>query len=161
MRQFKFTNLLGLLLALLLGMPAFAGDMAADTNYKGWGLNSEYNQHYKLSEYDRFKGEIREIVEIVPMEGMHPGVGIRVLDRDGYMVLVHLGPRGFLNPDNLGLREGDQVKVKGVWAMIGGNEVFMASKVKRGEYDEVKVRRTSNGKPFWVMTEAQREKHSN
>ncbi|MFC1896654.1 hypothetical protein ACFL0Q_08380, partial [Thermodesulfobacteriota bacterium] len=44
------------------------------------------------------------------------------------------------------------VKVKGVWADIDGREVFMASKVKRGEYFEIKVRRTRDGTPYWTLT---------
>jgi hypothetical protein len=44
------------------------------------------------------------------------------------------------------------VKVKGAWAQIGGKEVFMASKVKKSENVELKVRRTKDGMPYWVMT---------
>ena len=44
------------------------------------------------------------------------------------------------------------MKVKGVWAEIDGKEVFMASKVKRGDYYEYKVRLTKDGTPFWTMS---------
>lgn len=42
--------------------------------------------------------------------------------------------------------------VKGCWAEINGKDVFMASKVKKGESFEFKVRMTKDGTPFWTMT---------
>ena len=109
---------------------------------------------------DQFKGTVEEIVEIVPLPGMAPGVGLKVKDQDGDMVNVQLGPKSFVKPDSIGLKKGDKVKVKGVWADIGDKEVFMASKVKKSEEVELKVRRTRDGTPYWTMTpeELAREK---
>ena len=44
------------------------------------------------------------------------------------------------------------MKVKGVWAEVQGKDVFMASKVKKGDYFELKVRLTKDGTPFWTMS---------
>jgi hypothetical protein len=118
----------------------------------GWGKDSEYNKFYRSSEFDEFKGTVDEIVEIKPLPGMAPGIGLKVKDQDGDMVAVQLGPKVFVKVDTIGLKKGDRVKVKGAWAQIGGKEVFIASKVKKGENVELKVRRTKDGMPYWTMS---------
>jgi hypothetical protein len=118
----------------------------------GWGKGSEYNKSYQASEFDEFKGTVEEITEIKPLPGMAPGIGLKVKDQDGDMVAVHLGPKAFVKVDSIGLKKGDRVKVKGAWAQIGGTEVFIASKVKKGENIELKMRRTKDGMPFWTMS---------
>jgi hypothetical protein len=45
------------------------------------------------------------------------------------------------------------VKIKGAWAEIEGRDLFIAAKVKRGEFDEYKIRRTRDGFPFWCMSD--------
>jgi hypothetical protein len=144
-----------LALALLCGVmllgfqAAFAqgkGDLA------GWEKDSPYNRHYEVSEFDEFKGNVDEIIDIKPLPGMAPGVGLKVKDQDGDMVMVHMGPKSFVKVDGISLKKGDRVKVKGCWTQIEGKDVFMASKVKKAENVELKVRRTKDGMPFWVMT---------
>jgi len=129
-----------------LGLAADKPDQA------GWAKDGEYNKLYQTSEFDEFKGNVEEIIEITPLPGMAPGVGLKVKDQDKDMVTVHLGPKSYVKVDSIGLKKGDRVKVKGAWAQIGGKEVFMASKVKKGENVELKVRRTKDGMPFWAMT---------
>jgi hypothetical protein len=119
---------------------------------EGWGKDGEYNKYYQLSEHDEFKGNVAEITEIKPLPGMAPGIGLKVKDQDGDMVDVQVGPKSFVKPDSIGLKKGDRVKVKGSWAQIGGKDVFMASKVKKSENVELKVRRTKDGMPFWAMS---------
>jgi len=75
-----------------------------------------------------------------------------VKDQDGDMVNVHLGPKSFVKVESIGLKKGDRVKVKGAWAQIGGKEIFIASKVKKSENVELKVRRTKDGMPYWTMS---------
>jgi C-terminal processing protease CtpA/Prc len=126
----------------------------------GWERNSPYNSYYDASEFDDFKGVVEEIVDITPLAGMAPGVGLKVKDQDGDMVEVHLGPKSFVKLDSIGLKPGDKVKVKGVWVAINDRDVFLASKVKKGENIELKVRRTKDGAPYWTFTpeELAREK---
>ena len=42
---------------------------------------------YQASEFDEFKGTVDEIVEIKPLPGMAPGIGLKVKDQDGDMVI--------------------------------------------------------------------------
>lgn len=130
------------------------GPAAADetVGLAGWEKGSEYNRYYDASEFDEFKGVVEEITEITPLPGMAPGVGLVVRDQDGDKVDVQLGPKSFVKLDGIGLRKGDKVKVKGVWVQFDDKDVFMASKVKKGENMELKVRRTRDGAPLWTLT---------
>ena len=130
---------------------------------KGWEKGSGYNKLYNLDEWDSFKGSVVGFKKIIPLPGMAPGVALLVRDRDSNeVVTVHLGPRSFVNPNSVGVRKGEKVNVKGVWAEIDGKEIFMASKVRKGEHFEYKVRLTKDGTPFWTMspTELAREKEA-
>ena len=154
-------------IALILGLCAFGlrvGFAEEKVDMKGWEKGSAYNKHYDLDEWDSFKGSVVGFKKITPLPGMSPGVAILVRDPDSNEVItVHLGPSPFVNPSSISLRKGEKVKVKGVWAEIGGKDVFMASKVKKGDYYEYKVRLTKDGTPFWTMSpeELARERKAN
>ncbi len=141
-----------ILIICLSGLPGLA---AEKRDMGGWEAGSEYNQLYDAAELDSFKALVVRVKEIIPMPGMTPGVALEVREGkkgDGELVLVHLCPTWFAGPKNIGFKKGEQVKLKGVWAEIDGKDIFLASKVKKGEYFELKVRLTKNGKPFWTMT---------
>jgi len=149
-----------LTLLLLLSMPAATlaegpGDMA------GWEKDAPYNQLYDSREIDAFKGYVKKIFTVVPMPGMAPATAILVEEAEDSVNLVHVCPEWFAGPNDIGLRRGDRVNVKGVWAEIDGEFVFMASKVKKGDFFEFKVRITSDGTPFWTMSPEEQEKHRN
>lgn len=136
--------------------------VAADdtSGLAGWEKGSEYNRYYDASEFDDFKGVVEEIQDIIPLPGMAPGVGLLVRDQDGDKVEVQLGPRSFVKVESIGLRKGDKVKVKGVWVEMEGKDVFLASKVKKGEDAELKVRRSKDGAPYWTMSPEELEKEA-
>lgn len=118
----------------------------------GWELGSPYNQLYDPSEWDKLKGVALKFMDVTPMPGMAPGMALIIRDREEEIVTCHLGPKTYINSLNIGVRGGEKVTVKGVWVEINDEDVFIASKVKKGEYYEFKVRRTSDGKPYWTMT---------
>ena len=150
--MFRFWKLI-VLVVFVLALGNSGLSVAQDKpDLAGWGKDGEYNKNYQTSEFDEFKGTVEEIIEIKPLPGMAPGVGLKIKDQDKDMVTVHLGPKSFVKVDSIGLKKGDRVKVKGAWAQIEGKDVLMASKVKKGENVELKVRRTKDGMPFWVMS---------
>lgn len=155
MKRHMITHSIMMMTVLILGgLICRAPAMAAD-DLKGWEKDSEYNKLYNASELDSFKGTVDSIQDVTPMPGMAPGVMLTVEDQDGDKVKVHLGPKSFVKVDSIGLKKGDKVKVRGCWATMktpGADEVFMASKVKKSETVELKVRRTKDGVPFWTMT---------
>lgn len=151
---------------LISGLLFSAGDIACAEEKRdmgGWEKGSPYNQLYDHREMDKFKGVVVDIKEMVPMKGMSPGVALLIRESESDVTTVHLCPTWFADRKGIGVRKGDKVKVKGCWAEIDGQDIFMASKVKKGDYFEFKVRLTKDGKPFWTMTpeELERERKSN
>ena len=152
--------MLGAVIAANFTNPVYA---QPPSDMGGWELDSPYNRLYRLTERDQFKGIVKGFGIVTPFEGMSPGVALTVLDRENELITVHLGPRWFIDPGQTGIKKGDNVKVKGVWAEIDGEDIFMASKIKKGEFFEFKIRLTRDGTPFWTMTkeEITRERSSN
>jgi hypothetical protein len=138
------------ILAALFSAPLVcAQDTAA---MAGWEKDSPYNSHYNAAELDQLRGVVTDIREIVPSPGMSPAVALAVQESEGDEVLVHLCPVWFADRNAIGVKKGDKVKIRGTWAEIEGHDVFMASKVKKGDFFEFKVRLTKDGTPFWTMT---------
>ena len=145
--------LLGLTLiaVMCVSIPGFShGEENRDMG--GWEKDSPYNKHYDAAEMDSFKGVVVKIEEVVPLPGMSPGVALLIRESGDEISMVHLCPVWFAKPNSIGIKRRDEVKVKGVWAEINGKDVFMASKVKKGDYFEFKVRLTKDGTPFWTMS---------
>lgn len=151
--------LVGLILALAAAPAVFAQTDAM--KYKGWEPDSKYMKLYNIADLEDIKAFFVKEVEFTPLEGMHPGVGIVMYDRydpDKEEIMVHLCPKGVTDLRKLKLRKGDRIKVRGVFAELGEDEIFMASKIKKHPVGEVKVRLTKNGKPIWHMTAEERHK---
>lgn len=147
-----------ILLATLTLAACGGGEAKGPQGLVGWEQGGEYDQRYDPRELDKVKGYFEEIVEFTPMDGMAPGVGVIMRDRaDDELVTVHLGPKDFVAKDleAFGLAPGQKIKVTGVWAEFDGRDVLMASKIKKGEFQQVKVRRTSDGTPYWSMSPEQ------
>ena len=123
---------------------------ANDKTYRGWESGSEYNKLYNYKERDKFKGYIKSFKKITPLPGMAPATAF-LFDDGGETILVHVCPWDWANPKQTGLRKGVRTTVKGSWALIDDEDVFMAAKVSQGDDFVFKVRLTKNGKPFWNM----------
>lgn len=147
----------------LLALVTAAGTVAAEgpRDMAGWEKDAPYNKLYDAREMDSFKGYVKKIYTVVPMEGMAPATVILVEEAEDYETVVHVCPEWFAGPQDIGLRRGDRIKVKGVWAEINGEFVFMASKIKKGDFFDFKVRVTSDGTPFWTLSPEEQEKHRN
>ncbi len=146
---------------LLLTIPLFFLFLCVSHSYagsaedkKGWGNDDEYNQLYSPKESDKLRGRVDKFKKIKPLPGMSNAT-VLVLDDDGDKIMVHLCPVWFATAKDTGIKRGDKVKIKGSWAEIDDEDIFMASKVKKGEHYEFKVRLTSDGTPFWNMTPEQ------
>jgi hypothetical protein len=149
----SFWTLTVFLMSLAAALTAsWAADPAAEK--KGWGVKDPYNMFYNAKDFEKFKATVVKVTEVVPMPGMSPAAALEV--REGSeVIVVHLCPVWFAKPNEIGFKPGDRVTVKGCWAEINGKDVFMASKVKKGESFEFKTRLTKDGTPFWTMTPEQ------
>jgi hypothetical protein len=118
---------------------------------EGWEKYSAYNNLYDLAQKDRLRGVVVDVRKLTPLPGMAPGVGLLVQSPEDGSVTVHLGPRSFINVNNIWKLKGAHVKVRGVWAQIADENVFIADKVKSAKL-AIKLRRTSDGTPLWTMS---------
>jgi hypothetical protein len=118
---------------------------------EGWEKNSAYNNLYDLAQKDRIKGVVVDVTKLIPLPGMAPGVGLLVQSPQDGSVTVHLGPRSFINVNTIWNLKGAQVKVRGVWAEIKNEKVFIAYKLKSDKL-AIKLRRTRDGTPLWTMS---------
>jgi hypothetical protein len=151
-RRYTYTAYSALVLAVLICCGAAWA--AGDADKKGWGVGDPYNRLYNPKEMEKLKARVVKLSETAPMPGMSPVVALEV--REGNQtVTVHLCPTWFAKPAETGLKPGDDVVIRGSWAEINGKDVFLASKVKKGESQEFKVRLTKDGTPFWTMTPEQ------
>lgn len=150
-QPFSFLSVVSLLVLLTC---SFIYAAPSEEELKGWGIGDEYNKLYNPKELDKLKGEVVAFKEIRPLPGMSEAT-VLVLDEGGDKITVHLCPLWFATAKETGIKRGDKVKIKGSWVEIDGEDVFLASKVKKGESYEFKVRLTKDGTPFWTMTPEQ------
>jgi len=127
---------------------------ASEKDMEGWGVNDDYNHLYDPKELDKLKGIVIKFKKIRPLPGMSKATAL-ILDEGGDKIIVHICPVWFATAKDTGIKRGDKVKIKGSWAEINGEDVFMASKIKKGEHYQFKVRLTKDGTPFWTMSEKQ------
>lgn len=133
---------------------------AQNEGMKGWEKGSPYNQLFNPAEMDSFRATIIKITEETPIKGMAPGVVLHVRESEKETIVVHVCPAAYKGANDISMKRGDRIKINGVWAEIDGEDVFMASKIKRGDFFVLKVRLTKDGTPFWTMSpeELAREK---
>jgi hypothetical protein len=153
-RPFLFSILLPMtiFISAVFSPSVFAAD---NSTINGWETGSEYNALYNAKELDRLKGTITKFTTVTPLAGMAKGTAFYLDEGDGEKILVHLCPASYASDKKTGLRKGVTTKVRGSWAVIDDEDVFMASKVKQGEHFEFKVRLTKDGTPFWTMSPEQ------
>ena len=147
--------------AVLLVFGLAQAGSKANPDIKGWEKGGEYDKMFDPKEADAIKGRVVKIYDMTPSPGMATGVALQVEDKkDKTLEIVHLGPKDFVDLASIGLKEGDQIKAAGVWAEFDGQDVLLAVKVKKGENQQLKVRRTKDGFPFWNMTPEERQRES-
>ncbi len=150
-----FVLLLSFLFLLTLVPFAKAQDKEG---YKGWEIDSKYNKMYNPKDRDSMKGTLVKFTKVTPLPGMATGTAFIFQEGKDEKILVHLCPQAYAKANETGLKKGDRVKVKGSWIEIDGEDVFVASKVKKGDHFQFKVRLTSDGTPFWTMSPEQLKK---
>lgn len=135
--------------AVLLSCAALA---LAKSDMTGWEADSEYNKLYNYKERDTIRGHIVKFVKVKPLKGMAPGTAFTLDEGGGDTVLVHVCPEAYATVRETGLKPGEWLKVKGAWAEIGDESIFMAAKIRRQSGSAYKVRLTKDGTPFWTMS---------
>lgn len=153
--MFKNRTRLFMLLFLSIALSGFSPPAAAappKTGITGWENGDPYHRLYNAKRLESFKGRLKAVVTVVPIPGMAPGTALVVTTGKGKNIVVHLGPKAFVDVSTIGLKPGDALKIMGVFARAGKQQFFIASKIKKGEFVQVKLRRTRDGVPFWTMS---------
>ncbi|WP_035104577.1 hypothetical protein [Desulfohalovibrio reitneri] len=148
-------RLLLLFACLTLTLAACGGGDTGPGGKVGWEKGSEFDSMYDPAEFDKIKGYFQEYIEVTPMEGMSRGMGLIMEDRtDGEPVKVIFGPEDYVREalEQLDPMPGQKIKAYGCWAYIGGEDVLIATKLKKSQKEFIKVRRTSDGMPYWAMS---------
>jgi hypothetical protein len=151
MKRYSQQTLMMLILFLMLEMIKGSYGATQEFDMKGWGMNDPYQQYYDINKFEKLRAWVVGFKTEPPMPGMSPATMMVV--KDGRRLIdVHICPTWFAKPGEVGVKKGDRVKIKGCRAEVAGKEVFIASKVKKYNYFEFKVRLTKNGKPYWTLT---------
>jgi hypothetical protein len=113
----------------------------------GWGPGTPYNRIYDTKAVETVAGEIVSVSQITPRKGMTAGIHMTV-KTERETISVHLGPRWYLENQDVKLEPKDRVEVKGARITFDGKPAIIAAEVKKGD-DMLKLRDDA-GFPVWA-----------
>ncbi|MGE5443179.1 MAG: DNA-binding protein [Ignavibacteriales bacterium] len=113
----------------------------------GWGPKSKYNRMYDPKTVETLSGEVVSVDKITQAKGMSYGVHL-TLKTDKETISVHLGPGWYIEKQEVKIKPGDKVEVKGSRITYEGKPAIIAAEVKKG--DEALKLRDENGFPVWA-----------
>jgi hypothetical protein len=135
-------------LVLVFGL-ALASDAFAQQVRRGcWGRADRYNRLYNPATVETISGTVTDVGYFSPAEGMAQGVHVLVRQPDGQTVDVQLGPRWYLDNQDITIKEGDPITVTGSRVTLNGEPVIIASEVRLN--NEVLHLRNRQGYPLWA-----------
>ena len=132
--------------AIALCAEAF-GQGAGRGRGMGWGRNSAYQRLYNTDTVKTVEGEVSKTEYFSAKQGMEQGVHL-LLKKDDELLAVHLGPRWFLDKQDVQIAKGDHIKVTGSRITLNGKPTIIAAEIER--YDEIFHLRDEEGFPVWV-----------
>src|SRR5579864_2573535 len=115
----------------------------------GWGNKSAYCSLFDPKKVESVKGVVLSLEEITPLPGMSPGIEIE-LKTAKETVPVQLGPRWYLENQDIDLISQDPIEVKGSYLVCNGRRVMAAAEVRKG--DQVIQLRDATGRPLWAAS---------
>lgn len=113
----------------------------------GWGAVGKYQQIYDPTTEETITGQILKIKHRAPMRGMGVGV-LLVLKVEDKIHDVHIGPKWFLDKQDVQLKKDETVEILGSKIKFESSEVFIAKQIttKNG----VLTLRGLSGRPVWA-----------
>lgn len=122
------------------------GGMGRGRGSRGWGPGNQYCLSYKPDTTVTISGEVVSVEKTVPRKGTFYGVHLMVKTAEK-AISVHLGPGWYVEGQGIMFEPEDKLEITGSKVTFDGEEVIIASEVKRG--DEVLKLRDGNGIPAW------------
>ncbi|MFQ5799772.1 MAG: DNA-binding protein [Bacteroidota bacterium] len=116
-----------------------------------WGMKGLFQRLYDINTMEKVSGEVLRVETFVPLEDMGPGVCLFVKAATD-TAEVHLGPRWFIENQEIKFQATDQIAVCASKVTLNGRIVFVAATVERE--DGILQLRDKNGIPVWVAWES-------
>jgi DNA/RNA endonuclease YhcR with UshA esterase domain len=102
---------------------------------------------YDPAKAETVSGEVVSVEQVTPVRRMGMGIAVTLKTAEGNLS-VHLGPQWFIERQDIKIVPGDTVEIKGVKAVRGDQNIFIAGEVKKG--NEVLKLRDEGGIPVWA-----------
>jgi hypothetical protein len=115
----------------------------------GWGYKSQYQRMFNPQTVGSIKGIVETVEQITPVSGMSYGIRLKV-KTETETLSVHLGPAWFIERQDIEIKKGDTIEVKGSKIVFDEAPAIIAAEVKKG--DTVLKLRDENGLPVWAGT---------
>ncbi|MEY3902250.1 MAG: hypothetical protein RL189_1556 [Pseudomonadota bacterium] len=112
----------------------------------GWHYHGAYGQMYFTGKDITLQGKVLETSQFVPQPRMMRGRQIVLQTADG-KINVHLGPEWYVREQDVHLKVGEQLQIRGKLIGEGSKAFVVASEVKKD--GQTWVLRDSEGIPFW------------
>ncbi len=112
----------------------------------GWHYGGPYGRQYFSGKDVTLEGTVADIGPFTPAQGMTRGSKI-ILKTGSSLTTVHLGPIWYVQEQDLKLKKGDVIKVRGRQIGEGQNAIVFAAEITRGETKW--TLRDTDGIPNW------------
>ncbi len=112
----------------------------------GWGRGMGGSM-YDPAKAETIAGQVVSVEEFAARRGRGTGVVLKISSGSD-TVAVHLGPKWFLDKQEIKFSAGDTVEVKGVKTVRRGLDMFLAGEIKKGS--AVLKLRDEQGIPLWA-----------
>lgn len=134
------------ILILLFATESFAQRGMGWKGSGGWSMGTSYGKMYNPKTVETISGEVVSVDKITPIKGMSYGIHITV-KTDKETISVHMGPRWFIENQDIKIEPKDKVEVKGSRITFEGKPAVIAAEVKKG--NDILILRDENGFPAW------------
>jgi hypothetical protein len=131
---------------LMLGLLAGMGTATAHPQ-KGRSAHAHCGDRYDQRSVSTLEGKVL-LVETVAQERGLEAIHLRLRERSGEIVTVHLGPVDYLQSRGLRVAPHDEVTVTGSRVVCAGRAIVLASSIARAGLT-IQLR-DENGVPIWV-----------
>jgi hypothetical protein len=135
-------------LIVLIGLALTTGAFAQQMQRGCWGRSDRYNRLYNPDTVVTINGTVTEIEYFTPAEGMSQGVHLLLRQPNGAVAEVHLGPRWYLDNQDVRINEGAAIEVTGSQIDFEDQPVVIASTVRMD--GQVLRLRDRQGFPLWA-----------
>jgi len=117
-----------------------------NTKSGGWGIDNQYDRMYDAKNIETVVGVLIKVEKITPFKRMSSGVHWLV-KTDNEIVSVHLGPKWYIDNQDMEVVPKNKVEIKGSRITYQGKPAFIAAEIITE--NEILVLRSEDGTPVW------------